>query len=466
VVLGYLRDLQAAGALDPAQPVYVVELGAGSGRFGYHFLKKLQELQPRMPVRDVRVVHVLTDFAEENLRFWEEHEWLQPLFTEGVLDLAYFDAEAPGDLKLRRSGSVLSRHTLRNPLIVLANYFFDGIPHDAFQLQEGRLFESRVALTVDGPLGDPNDPALLDRLKLSYTATVVGNDPYGDPEWDSLLEAYRSSLPDTHLLFPVGALRCLRHFRELSGDRLLMLSADKGYHLEEELAPRVAPGLAVHGSFSVSVNYHALAEYTRRGGGEALHPNRRAAHVTVVALRFGSAPAETNETRQAFEDVVEGFGPDDFFCLKKGAEMSYAALSVEQTVAHLRLSGWDSNIFLGAVETLIAKAAAADAVEREALVEACRRVWNTYYPIGERKDLPFLMGGLLSRLGAYEPALSLLECSLRLNGPNQHTHYVMALCCHHLGRADDARTFLRQSLAADPGYEPARALRMMLRGSC
>src|ERR1700730_17397503 len=35
VVLGFLRDLRSS--LDPAQPVYVVELGAGSGRFADRF---------------------------------------------------------------------------------------------------------------------------------------------------------------------------------------------------------------------------------------------------------------------------------------------------------------------------------------------------------------------------------------------------------------------------------------------
>src|SRR5436190_14880848 len=37
LVLGFLRDMRSS--LDPAQPVYLVELGAGSGRFAYRFLK-------------------------------------------------------------------------------------------------------------------------------------------------------------------------------------------------------------------------------------------------------------------------------------------------------------------------------------------------------------------------------------------------------------------------------------------
>src|SRR5579862_7065863 len=45
VVLGYLRDMRAE--LDPAEPVSIVELGAGSGRFGYRFVNALQSLLER-----------------------------------------------------------------------------------------------------------------------------------------------------------------------------------------------------------------------------------------------------------------------------------------------------------------------------------------------------------------------------------------------------------------------------------
>ncbi len=47
VVLGYLRDIWAA--LDPSQPLYIVELGAGGGRFAFYFLRCFQELLAESP---------------------------------------------------------------------------------------------------------------------------------------------------------------------------------------------------------------------------------------------------------------------------------------------------------------------------------------------------------------------------------------------------------------------------------
>src|SRR5258708_34111390 len=47
VVFGWLRDWSISTpppALDLSRPIYIIELGAGSGRFGYHFLKKFHRL--------------------------------------------------------------------------------------------------------------------------------------------------------------------------------------------------------------------------------------------------------------------------------------------------------------------------------------------------------------------------------------------------------------------------------------
>src|SRR5690242_11625574 len=52
VFLGFLRDARAE--LDPAEPVTIVELGAGSGRFAYLFLKAFTDLLRRSPLAGIR----------------------------------------------------------------------------------------------------------------------------------------------------------------------------------------------------------------------------------------------------------------------------------------------------------------------------------------------------------------------------------------------------------------------------
>src|SRR2546423_9384940 len=63
VVFGFLRDCRSAinqhqaadfPVIDPEQPVYLIELGSGSGRFAFHFLKKLLGFYRRSIFKDVR----------------------------------------------------------------------------------------------------------------------------------------------------------------------------------------------------------------------------------------------------------------------------------------------------------------------------------------------------------------------------------------------------------------------------
>lgn len=76
MVFGWLRDCLAGGddsagdtfpSLDPSQPVYIVELGCGSGRFGYLFLIKLLDMLGRSVLQDVAIKYIYTDFTEYHL---------------------------------------------------------------------------------------------------------------------------------------------------------------------------------------------------------------------------------------------------------------------------------------------------------------------------------------------------------------------------------------------------------------
>ncbi len=97
VLFGFLRDWQAGSPtpLDPSRPVYLIELGAGSGRFAFHFLQSFLRAYRHSSLGRQRVTYVMTDFAARTLDFWQTHPSLQPLVAQGLLDFAHFDAEHP-----------------------------------------------------------------------------------------------------------------------------------------------------------------------------------------------------------------------------------------------------------------------------------------------------------------------------------------------------------------------------------
>lgn len=459
VVLAYLKDCKRPEGTSGRH--YILELGAGSGRFAYHFLKKFLHLRQLSSLADAPFTYVMSDFSRQNVVFWQEHAALQPYVAQGVLDFAQFDAERETAVKLSHSGVTLAPGTLEAPLVVLANYFFDTIPQDAFRVENGRLYESVVTLSAPPGEIEEDDPELLNHLEISYNQRPASAAYYNDADLDAILQQYQERLPTTTFLFPSSGIACLRRLRQLAGDRLLLLSGDKGYVHEESLAGKGDPVMNVHGSFSLMVNYHALAQYVEHQGGATLHSGHRQKTFNVCAFLFagqepvGATTAAFAETRQAYEEAIEQAGPDDFYSLKKAMEARAETLTPAQIVAYLRFSGWDSHVFWTCFPTLLDTIeTTTDSLRRE-LFDAVHHIWDSYYHIGEKLDLAFHLGILLFRLRYYREALALFHHSLRLYGRDQSTLFNMAVCHHRLGEKAEALTYARETLALDPTFAAA-----------
>ncbi|MFL6263334.1 MAG: hypothetical protein ACJ76Y_26865 [Thermoanaerobaculia bacterium] len=466
VVLGWLRDCSGPAReprsfppLDLRHPVTLLELGCGSGRFGYLFFERLLDLLGRSSLSHVPVRYVMTDFTEKNLEPLRRHPALQPWIEQGILDFARYDASADGEIRLERSGEVLGPWSLRNPLVVLANYVFDGIPQDAFAVRGGRLHELLATLTVPDEEEDLEDPTILQRVEVSWEERPAADEPYGDPELDSILKEYAQGLSDTAVLFPIAAIRCLRHLGRLADSRLLLVSGDKGYCREELLAGRDAPVLSIHGSFSLMVNYHAMGRWLAHQGGEILCTSHIHSSLCVVAGLLGTPPGGSIETRLAFDEAIERTGPDDFFDLKVGFGHAYDDLTLEHLLAWVRLSGWDASVLLGCWPALMKHAPAAAGVFRLEIYRTVHEVWGHYFPLSEARDLAFHLGVLLCEIDCHGDALPFFHESMAVYGPNPATIFNVGLCLYHLGHLEEARQHVNQALEGAPDFEPAIELR-------
>jgi tetratricopeptide (TPR) repeat protein len=452
VTLAYFEDVLDRGSQAPA---YILELGAGSGRFSFAFLQSFAARLARSPLKDRRFVYVMTDLADKNIAAWRAHPQLVPWVEQGRLDFARFDGELDDALHLEVSGRRLAPGELDQPLAVVANYFFDGLPQDAFLIDQGALYEALPS--VRAPAGERVD---FERVELSWQRRRIGPGYYDELDLNRILYEYQARLPQCRLAFPVAALRCCRFLRRLAGDRLLILSADKGWLEEAELARADLPKLTTHGSFSLDVNYHALVRAFEHAGGCALHERRPRVALSVVALLVGAGAAE--RTRTAFAEAVERFGPDDYFALKKLLEPRFDALTVAQVLSLMRIGSDDPRLFAQCVPGLLAHLDGAPEEERRALAETIGRVAERYFHLGEREDLPFQLGLLLLHLGHAEEAAAQLERSLQLYGFDAHTAFNLALCRHAQGRRDQAQELVDQVLSVLPGLAVARALRCEL----
>jgi hypothetical protein len=450
VTLAHLED-RLGGTL-PRRAVPIVELGAGSGRFAFYFLQCFTERLRSSPLRGLPFVYVMSDFAEATIAAWRAHPQLRQFVADGQLDFAHFDAEDGRELVLQESGRRLAQAD--GPMVVLANYFFDGLPQDVFFIEEGALQEGLV--TVDGPEG-----AGFRELELSWSARPIEPGYYGDAELDGLLAEYGARLPDTALALPVAGLRCCRFLRQLGGEGLLVLSADKGSAREEDLAGRPPPALASHGSFSLHVNYHALGRGFERAGGVALGAVRPGSSLTVMAMFAAEAGPRA---RAAFAESMERFGPDDFFALKKAVEPRFDDLSWVQVLAILRLGRHDPRLFRQCVTALRRGLESAGAGERAELLRALSLVAQRHFHIGD-DDVLLQLGLLVARLGDRAQAVALLERRQRLDGPDARVSLDLAELHRELGHPEDALRWAESALAAHPESSAARALRLELRAA-
>lgn len=471
VVIAYIRDLLASqqGAanadshtLDLEHPLYIIELGAGSGRFGYLFMKHLDELKHALGLKRVKTCYVMTDFTERNLDFLRQHPALQARIAAGTLDFAVFDAERDAELRLSCSGTVLSPGALKNPAVVIANYIFDSIAQDAFRIQDGRLLECLATIMTDGRhAASIEDPAIIEHIAIRTDCYLVDDEYYPEPEFNDLLRAYAATLGNTWFQLPVGALRCIRNLASLADNRMLLISADKGYCQADELHDWDGPYLAVHGGcFSMMVNYHAIAQYIAALGGSSLHTRQWESHFGVSAFFLGGAANGFAETKLTFDRAIEQFGPYQFQTMTLGMKQDCPEPSLLHILCLLRLSNWDPGIIIDYAPAIIEQVGEAPPhLERE-IRRALDKVWDNYFPIGERANLAHEIASILQAMDQEVDALRYYERSLELYGVHPSTLYNMGLCHYRLGNLERALELFDAALELNGEYGLAREWRI------
>jgi hypothetical protein len=450
LVFAFLRDLAQQGKTQ--ETVYVLELGAGHGRLCYHFLKHFERLVAGMATPLPRICYILSDFAEENIKFWETHPRLQPYLEKGWLDFARVDATQVSEIKLKHSGKRIAAENLRQPLVVIANYFFDTIPHDLFYIDEDRLHQCNVALTMDDRYQAAPPAEMLAHVQLNYAHHYLAYLPYAQPYLNTVLAAYIPSLNDTYLLFPHTGIECIHKLKTLSTGGLLLLTADKGYHREEDVEARPVPQLVTHGSFSLSVNYHAMITYAHQHQGLALFPKDNTNSIVLGCLLFARNHEEYKETRLAYTNLVDDFGPEEFFDLKKLWEKTFTQFSIRNMISILKLSNYDARLFTQMFPYLFAGVREVSSTERWSLFKAVHRVWDTYYPLGEDNDLAFLIGELLFNLKFYREAITYFYLSVKIYGNKADTLYNIALSYTALNEREKAQAVVYETLRHDPEH--------------
>src|SRR5579859_5535552 len=126
VIEGFVADCVAGrqGPIDPAEPIYIVEIGAGSGRLAF---LTMQFLDPEA-IAPMRIVYVLTDMAAATIDFYRRRKELQRFVEDRRIDFGIYEAGSGGPIHLENSGIDLVPGKVVNPMMGISNYLFCAMP--------------------------------------------------------------------------------------------------------------------------------------------------------------------------------------------------------------------------------------------------------------------------------------------------------------------------------------------------
>lgn len=452
--------------LSPERPVRILELGAGTGKFAYLFLRKITALLEERKIPPKIIRYCMTDCSQDLLAAWKENPYLARFSATGILEFELLEAGEENSPQLSQGGNPSQASPASGPLVVIANYVFDSIPQDAFVISEGKMEEALITSSA-GPANDGSAPAP-GSLQFSFNNIPVPQQRYADKIWNGILEHYRSSVPSSTIFFPIAALDLLQRLAASSDGRMLVLAADKGFTREENLALRQGPPqLEFHASgncFSAIVNFDAIARYFWSIGGEAFLPEKHFSNLSLCAFLQHPPEREFPAMRQACREASHHFGPDDLFTLMTWLESHLNELSVAQALSLLRLTRWDPTALLR-LFPVIAPQLRSVVAERIDLRDAVFSVMANRFPVSHGdNELAFDCGVILLELRFFAEAMEMFTISEQALGRSAATSYNLGLCAAGLGRSEEALAFMVRACDQDPRFAPAQSARARLEG--
>jgi len=492
IFAGFIADCFLEGCenesglrLDANEKLYIIEIGAGFGKFAFYFLKILHEISSTLRFPMNRICYVMTDIVQSNIDFYKTQQNLKPFIDEGIIDFGRFDATADVSLTLQVSGvEISSKNPAVNPIVFITNYVFDSLPNDIFQVRDSQLYEGLITLgSCRENETDPNDPKFMEfmqnkftykRIKneLEYYLNCEGKKTELEFQLSLILNFYKqyfsecSGLGDAAASFilPVGGMKMLYNLSKLCENRMIMITSDKGTFNPDNFYGLKDPFIAVDGTLSLMVNYHALRLYFLKQGGLVLHNKVDDANLNTSCF-ISSGPKKDEATIPHAEDVLDSvsdkrlkrfpncvlafddlisFGPGDFYRLQQRIG-SFAYPSIRDVNMVLNVSNWDPDIYFKFRETILHCFFAANLDVRKDLLKNIDKVWSNFFYFHLSNDIAFELGRFYFGCGSFKKSISYFEKSIDLFGCHHITLHNMGLAYHCLGNRDKAEHYFRKS---------------------
>ncbi len=453
VIEGFARDLGPA-----AGPLTIIEVGSGAGRLAFYILHSMERLWQASTGSLPPFRYVLTDFATDNIDAWQACGAFEDFVKRGLVDFAHFDADLPGTLTLRHSGEQIEAEGGLPNLVMVANYVVDTLRQDQFHVEDGQLFEVRVAAAVDQP-AEISDPDVLSKIELDRDNVPADLPYYNDPALDALLERYRNKLKRSSFLIPVAFINAMRYLARMTDGPMLSLVGDRGYSTLAEMEGLAPASILVHGDyFTMPGNFDSLGAIAASSGGGAMVSDDVDRLFVVGSFLFRARPAAMPELARAFRHAIVDGGPRDLYSLLRNIGDAAKNLPPAAALFALRLSNYDPRTMMQLSPAIEKAAREAPRQVRQAMIAALDRVAENHYPLGSSRDIIYRQGRLYQYFDAHDRAIRCFGMSASASGNHYMRHYRMAQCHAALGEVAAARQHLDSCLAEVPDFDRGKKL--------
>lgn len=245
----------------------------------------------------------------------------------------------------------------------------------------------------------------------------------------------------------------------LSNGKTVVLCGDKAMSKEDDLRGERNPHIALHGSFSCMVNFHAVKSFTTNNGGwSLLTPYTEG--FKCGSFIFGIPRQNLPETRFTWCDVFETFGPENFSNLQRCIKDETPAppgCSVKLALSTIRLSQWESDVFYKFKQVLLDKAPYSSEKQKADVYADMLAVYDNFYPVHREKDVPFEIGRIFMGLKRYNEAVAMFRDSLKYFSEHHVTWYNLGICYYYLSDLITSQDCFNTTLKLQPEYTDAES---------
>jgi len=314
ICVAFIKDVIAQNKNAMKHPFYIMELGSGSGRFSFYFIKRIHELLALSDLADIKIRFIMTDIAKKNIEFYKSHPRFEPYIKSGVLDFASFELESTDPINLQIADCELTKEMLVNPLITVGNYIFDTCSHEALSVSNKKIRQVLIDLLCRPDNLENGRVKSIEKLYISMHPSEKIGYQSNDETVNKIIDLYVNKLQSgSILLLPIGSFNIISRLKDLSSNKMLLLTTDKGY-AKIEAMPTRPPQLAVHGDgcFSMMVNFHALKLFFELNGGDSHIEQQVFYLLTTAAYTFGYQFSQLPNTNSAISSYIDLTSPGKY----------------------------------------------------------------------------------------------------------------------------------------------------------